>query len=236
MKNLPPHSAPAPDCVLFDLDGTLLDTAPDLATALNRLRRERGVREPLSAEAVRPTVSHGSPGMLKLGFGLEPDDPAYAELNQRLLELYRAAIAIDTALFPGMSEVLSHLETHGIHWGVVTNKPGWLTEPLLEALDLRARAACVVSGDTLAKRKPDPEPLLYACTTVGAAPGRSWYVGDAERDVRAGNQAGLTTLVARFGYLGAEDRPEEWGAHGFLEQPADLLNWLGAPRRAVRRG
>ena len=231
-----PPLPPRPDCVLFDLDGTLLDTAPDLTAALNRLRRERGILEPLSAEAVRPTVSHGSPGMLKLGFGLEPDEPLYAELNQRLLELYRAAIAVDTTLFPGMSAVLRHLEAHGIHWGVVTNKPGWLTEPLLKALDLWARAACVVSGDTLAKRKPDPEPLLYACAEVGATPGRSLYVGDAERDVRAGNQAGLTTLVARFGYLGTEDRPEEWGADGFLEHPADLLGWLGATRIADRRG
>ncbi len=235
MKNRPPDSRPTLECVLFDLDGTLLDTAPDLTAALNRLRRECGVFEPLSAKIVRPTVSHGSPGMLKLGFGLEPEDPPYAELNQRFLELYRGAIAIDTALFPGMSEVLRHLETHGIHWGIVTNKPGWLTEPLLEALDLRARAACVVSGDTLAKRKPDPEPLWHACSAVGVAPERSLYVGDAERDVRAGNQAGLTTLVARFGYLGVDDRPEEWGADGYLDQPIDLLNWLGATRFAGHR-
>lgn len=234
--NFPRYTAPTPDCVLFDLDGTLLDTAPDLTAALNRLRRERGVREPLTAEAVRPTVSHGSPGMLKLGFGLEPDAPLYDELNQRLLELYREAIAVETVLFPGMDEVLSHLESRGIHWGVVTNKPGWLTEPLLEALELRARAACVVSGDTLAKRKPDPEPLWHACTAVGAAPERSWYIGDAERDVRAGNQAGLTTLVATFGYLGAKDRPEDWGAAGFLEQPIDLLGWLDAARPAGRQG
>lgn len=233
--NLPPRSTPAPDCVLFDLDGTLLDTAPDLTAALNRLRRAHGVLAPLTVAAVRPTISHGSPGMLKLGFGLERDDPRYAALDQRLLELYREAIAIETALFPGMSEVLRHLEIHGIHWGVVTNKPGWLTEPLLKALDLWARAACVVSGDTLAKRKPDPEPLWHACTAVGAAPERSLYVGDAERDVLAGNQAGLTTLVAGFGYLGTEDRPEHWGAAGFLEQPVDLLDWLGAANTAVRK-
>ncbi len=214
-----------PACVLFDLDGTLLDTAPDLAAALNRLRGELG-EPPLSAAAVRPTVSHGSPGMLKLGFGLEPDDVRYAELNPRFLALYREAIAVQTALFPGMAEVLAHLETAGIPWGVVTNKPGWLTEPLLQALELWARAACVVSGDTLAQRKPDPEPLWYACEQVGVAPGRALYVGDAERDVQAGNRAGLVTLVAGFGYLSAEDRPEDWGADGMLEQPVDLLNWL----------
>lgn len=217
----------APACVLFDLDGTLLDTAPDLAVALNRLRGERGASE-LPPAVIRPTVSHGSPGMLKLGFGLEPDDARYAELNQRFLELYRAAIAVHTALFPGMAEVLVHLETAGIHWGVVTNKPGWLTEPLLKALNLWSRAACVVSGDTLDKRKPDPEPLWYACQQAGVAPARSLYVGDAERDVQAGNRAGMMTLVAGFGYLGAEDRPEDWGAAGFLKQPADLLRWLDA--------
>ena len=218
--NPPPRA-----CVLFDLDGTLLDTAPDLTAALNRLRRERGDPE-LSPAAIRPTVSHGSPGMLKLGFGLEPDDARYAELNQRFLALYREAIAVQTALFPGMAEVLTHLEAVGIPWGVVTNKPGWLTEPLLKALALWARAACVVSGDTLDKRKPDPEPLWYACERVGVAPACALYVGDAERDVQAGNRAGMTTLVAGFGYLGAEDRPEDWGAAGWLERPADLLGWL----------
>ena len=218
--NPPPRA-----CVLFDLDGTLLDTAPDLTAALNRLRRERGDPE-LSPAAIRPTVSHGSPGMLKLGFGLEPDDARYAELNQRFLALYREAIAVQTALFPGMAEVLTHLEAVGIPWGVVTNKPGWLTEPLLKALALWARAACVVSGDTLDKRKPDPEPLWYACERVGVAPACALYVGDAERDVQAGNRAGMTTLVAGFGYLGAEDRPEEWGAAGLLNQPTDLLGWL----------
>ena len=219
--NPPPRA-----CVLFDLDGTLLDTAPDLAAALNRLRRERGDPE-LPPAAIRPTVSHGSPGMLKLGFGLEPDDARYAELNQRFLELYRAAIAVHTTLFPGMAEVLAHLETAGIPWGVVTNKPGWLTEPLLKTLALWPRAACVVSGDTLDKRKPDPEPLWHACELAGVAPDRALYVGDAERDMQAGNRAGMITLVAGFGYLGAGDRPEDWGADGLLEQPSDLLDWLG---------
>jgi 2-phosphoglycolate phosphatase len=214
-----------PAGVLFDLDGTLLDTAPDLAAALNRLRRERGEPE-LPHATIRPTVSHGSQGMLKLGFGLEPGDALYAELNQRFLELYRAAIAVETALFPGMAEVLAYLEANVIHWGVVTNKPGWLTEPLLRALDLWPRAACVVSGDTLARRKPDPEPLWYACERMGVPPERSLYIGDAERDVQAGNRAGLITLVAGFGYLGVEDRPEDWGADGFLERPTDLFGWI----------
>ncbi|HRD48656.1 MAG: HAD-IA family hydrolase [Candidatus Competibacter sp.] len=216
-----------PDCVLFDLDGTLLDTAPDLAATLNRLRRAHGESE-LSLAAIRPTISQGSPGMLKLGFGLTADDPLYPALNQQFLDLYREFIAVETALFPGMGEVLAYLEANRIRWGVVTNKPGWLTEPLMKALNLWSRAACVVSGDTLSKRKPDPEPLWYACEQVGVAPGHSLYVGDAERDMQAGKQAGMIALVAGFGYLGHEDRPKEWGADGFLEQPTDLLGWLGA--------
>jgi phosphoglycolate phosphatase len=217
----------SPACVLFDLDGTLLDTAPDLAAALYRLCRERRVVEPLFS-AIRPTVSHGSPGMLKACFGLEIDDPLYAECNQRFLELYAEAIAIDTILFPGMDEVLAHLEACSIHWGIVTNKPGWLTEPLVKALGLWSRAACVVSGDTLDKRKPDPEPLWHACEQIGVKSARSLYVGDAERDIQAGKRAGMMALVAGFGYLSNEDRPEEWGADGFLEQPLDLLAWLRA--------
>ncbi len=214
-----------PACVLFDLDGTLLDTAPDLTAALLRLSEERDLPKP-RYEQVRPAVSHGSPGMLKAAFGLHPDDPLYLEINPRFLELYRDAIAVKTALFPGMAEVLAHLEAAAIPWGVVTNKPGWLTEPLLQALGLWSRAGCVVSGDTLSTRKPDPEPLLYACAQVGAAPAQSLYVGDAERDVQAGKRAGMITLVAGFGYLGDADRPREWAADGFLEQPGDLLAWL----------
>ncbi|PIE83593.1 MAG: phosphoglycolate phosphatase [Candidatus Contendobacter odensis] len=212
-------------CVLFDLDGTLLDTAPDMVAALNQLRRKCHL-EALPLDTIRPTVSHGSPGMLQASFGLSPDDPLYDEMNTRFLDIYRHAIAVNTVLFPGMAEVLTHLEAANIRWGVVTNKPGGLAEPLLKALDLWSRAACVVSGDTLNTRKPDPEPLLYACKQIGAHPARSLYVGDAERDIQAGNRAGMTTLVAGFGYLGIEDQPHAWNAHGFLEQPAALLGWL----------
>ncbi|MBK8509725.1 MAG: HAD-IA family hydrolase [Candidatus Competibacteraceae bacterium] len=217
-----------PACVLFDLDGTLVDTAPDLTAALNLLRAERAL-PPLPVAAIRLTVSQGSPGMLKAGFGLLPDAPDYPELNQRFLQGYRAAIAVESGLFPGMAEVLEQLERRSIPWGVVTNKPGWLTEPLLKGLGLWSRSACVVSGDTLAKAKPHPEPLLYACDRLAASPRQSLYVGDAERDIVAGQRAGMRTLVAGFGYLSPEDRPQEWGADGMLDQPGDLLAWLDQP-------
>ncbi|HRY16065.1 MAG TPA: HAD-IA family hydrolase [Candidatus Competibacteraceae bacterium] len=226
------HNAP-PACVLFDLDGTLLDTAPDLAAALYRLCRERGVPEP-PFSAIRPTVSHGSPGMLKVCFGLTLEDPLYADCNQRFLELYAEAIAVDTMLFTGMDKVLAYLEADSIQWGIVTNKPGWLTEPLVKALGLWSRAACVVSGDTLDKRKPDPEPLWHACKQIGVPPVHSLYVGDAERDIQAGKRAGMRALVAGFGYLDVDDRPEEWGADGVLQQPLDLLTWIGMGSVAVQ--
>ena len=221
---IPPGAAPA--CVLFDLDGTLLDTAPDLAGALNRLRGEHGLPA-LPMAAIRPTVSHGTAAMLKASFGLAAADTGYPAIERRFLQHYCAAIAVETALFPGMAEVLAHLEARAIPWGIVTNKPGHLTEPLLQALALWSRAVCVVSGDTLPTCKPDPAPLLYACAQAGAAPERSLYVGDAERDMLAGNRAGMITLVAEFGYLAAEDRPQDWGAAGSLQRATDLFEWIG---------
>ncbi len=214
-----------PDCVLFDLDGTLLDTAPDMARALNRLRQESGLSE-LSFERIRPMVSHGPKGLLGLGFDLAPEDPDYPDLRRRFLTLYGADIASETKLFPGMDTVLTWLEKGGIPWGVVTNKPGNLTQSLLKHLQLWGRAACVVGGDTIAKRKPDPEPLLHACWLLGVEPARSFYIGDAERDIQAGKRAGMITLVARFGYPHASDEPETWGADGIIDAPENLLGWL----------
>ncbi len=203
--------AAPPDSVLFDLDGTLLDTAPDHGGGAAPAMPGAGLAGTAAWRLIRPTVSHGSPGMLKAGLGLEIDDPLYDECNQRFLELYRESIAVETALFPGMAEVLAYLEANAIPWGVVTNKPGFLTEPLLKAVGLWARAVCVVSGDTLDKRKPDPEPLWCACAQAGVDPGRSLYVGDAERDVQAGNRAGMIALAAEFGYLDAADPPAGMG-------------------------
>jgi phosphoglycolate phosphatase len=211
--------------VLFDLDGTLLDTAPDLAAALNTVLAENH-REPLPFEAIRPVVSHGGVAIIRRGFGLEATDPAIEPLRQRLLEVYRANISTHTRPFPGMAEVLDTLEARDLNWGVVTNKPGWLTEPLLSDLGLLQRTACVVSGDTLPQRKPDPAPMLHACALAGSEPQHCVYIGDAQRDVEAGNNAGMYTLVALFGYFRDNDRPQEWQADAMINTPGELLVWL----------
>ena len=212
-------------CVLFDLDGTLLDTAPDMAKALNRLRLE--YEQPvLPFDVIRPQVSHGSTGLLRLAFELEPNEPGFETLRERFLALYSADLASDTRLFPGMIGILDFLETENISWGVVTNKPGWLTVPLLEHLSLYSRCATVVSGDTIPQRKPHPAPLLHACHNIGIDPDQCVYIGDAERDIVAGRRAGMSTLVARYGYLSATEQPENWGADSILDTPDDLYTWL----------
>ena len=211
--------------VLFDLDGTLLDTAPDLANALNATLRLNGL-PPLPYEQIRPVVSHGGQALIKLGFSLGPGHDDFEPLKKQLLDYYQAHIAEQTSLFPGMSDVLNSIEKLDLNWGVVTNKPAWLTEPLMDALDLTRRASTIVSGDTLNERKPHPAPLLYACKVTGSKPDTCLYVGDAQRDIEAGHNAGMPTLVAMFGYLMAEDKPETWGATALVRQPSDILNWI----------
>ncbi|MEQ8663123.1 MAG: HAD-IA family hydrolase [Gammaproteobacteria bacterium] len=214
-----------PRALLFDLDGTLLDTGPDLARALNRLRAEDGL-DALPYTSVRPWVSHGSHALMRLGYAFAPGSAAYETRRLRLLELYHTDIAAESRLFAGMDAVLAHAETHGIPWGIVTNKPGWLTTPLLAAVGLATRAACVVSGDTTARAKPHPDPLLAAARTLARAPGECLYVGDAARDVTAAAAAGMPVVVALYGYLGPHDAPLEWGADGSIDSPLDLLQWL----------
>jgi phosphoglycolate phosphatase len=211
--------------LLFDLDGTLLDTAPDLATALNATLEANG-HATLPYAAIRPVVSHGAAALIRLGFRLEPAHPQFDPLRGQLLAHYLAHIADRTRLFPGMEEVLCSVEARGLHWGVVTNKPRCLTEPLLEALGLHRRAAGVVCGDTLKERKPHPAPLLHACRLIGSTPEQCVYVGDAERDIEAGHNAGMATLVAMFGYLMEGDRPETWGADALIDTPSDILAWI----------
>jgi phosphoglycolate phosphatase len=210
--------------VLFDLDGTLLDTAPDMAGALNALREEESL-PPLDYPPVRAQVSHGSLAVVRLGFpGAEGVE--FERLRERFLAIYAARLTRETRLFPGFDAVLATLESRGIRWGVVTNKPGFLTEPLLAALGLRIRAACVLSGDSLPERKPHPRPLLVAAERTGVPPAACIFVGDALRDIQAARAAGMLPLIARFGYLGADDDPDSWQAAGSIDSPQELLGWL----------
>ena len=211
--------------VLFDLDGTLADTALDLGFALNEQRRLHGLA-PLPFEAIRPQASHGARGLLQLGFNITPDAPDFAAMRTQYLDLYERHICDHTVLFPGMDELLRTLEQRGLRWGVVTNKPARFTLPLMAALKLDHRAACIVSGDTTANSKPHPEPLLTAAIQIGVEPGACLYLGDAERDVEASVAAGMKALIADYGYLAEEDRPETWGAHGHIETPLDVLRHL----------
>ena len=215
--------------VLFDLDGTLLDTAPDMVGALNALRREESLA-PMPYDTIRSAVSHGAARVVKAGF---PDaNPESAlRLQQRFLDIYRGALSRETRLFPGMDEVLNELASSRIKSGIVTNKPAWLTDPLLADLRLRARFACVVSGDTVAERKPHPLPLLHAAALAEVAPGDCIYVGDAERDVQAAHRAAMPALVANYGYMQPDENPADWGAEGYLNQPLDLMDWLKAGGR-----
>ncbi len=211
--------------VLFDLDGTLADTAPDLADALNIVLDEQG-RHTLSYDVIRPIVSHGAAALIYLGFELEDGDDGFDEIRNRLLDVYRENIARKTRLFPGMDEVLNTLEARGMAWGIVTNKPSWLTEPLLRELNLDSRAACIVSGDTTSRKKPDPMPMHFACSLVGCEAHECIYVGDAQRDIEAGKRAGMPTLAALFGYIGDHDHPADWGADAMINSPQEILSWL----------
>ncbi len=212
--------------VLFDLDGTLLDTAVDMIPALNQVRVEQGAA-PLPYDLARTQVSHGSTGLLRLAFpGLE--GAPFEALRARLLDLYAARIATATTPFPGFEAVLPEIERRGMRWGIVTNKPAFLTTPLLAALGLDRRAGVVVSGDTLPERKPHPAPLLHAAHWLSLDPAACVYVGDAERDVQSARAAGMPVLVARYGYLGPDDDPDAWAADAHIADPAGLLHWLDA--------
>ncbi len=210
-------------CVLFDLDGTLADTAPDLGAALNSVLEEEGVA-PLPMEATRPVTSQGVRGLLRVGLGIGPDDTNYQTLAQRVLKHYAAGICRHTRLFDGMPGVLATLESRGIKWGIVTNKHARFTEPLVDALGLMQRAACVISGDSAAHPKPHPAPLLMACERANVAPTHSIYVGDDLRDIQAGKAAGMCTIAAAWGYLGEDEAIHEWGADHIAPTPEALLD------------
>jgi len=211
--------------VLFDLDGTLADTAPDLAFALNETLRLNGI-SPLPFEKIRPVVSHGGIALIKLGFGFGPEAENYDTVRKQLLNIYLDNIARNTRLFPGVETLLDTLEKCEYPWGVITNKPGWLTNPLMDALNLTHRAACIVSGDTAAKSKPHPEPMYYACEQANLVPEDCYYVGDAERDIAAGRAVGMTTVAALFGYLLEDEDPNDWKADHSINHPLEILELL----------
>ncbi|MES9945151.1 MAG: HAD-IA family hydrolase [Candidatus Thiodiazotropha sp.] len=212
-------------CVLFDLDGTFADTAADLHSALNQVLTQEG-RDEIPFEKVRPAVSHGSRAMLKVAFDIEPEDPGYTELQQQFLRIYANNIAVLTKPFDGMETLIEELEVRGIHWGIVTNKPAWLTDALMQKLGLDNRASAIVSGDTTPHAKPHPLPILHACQQTGIDPSQAIYVGDAVRDIEAGRNAGTKTLVALFGYLDENDDPLAWRADGQISHPMEILKWV----------
>ncbi|HTX24138.1 MAG TPA: phosphoglycolate phosphatase [Steroidobacteraceae bacterium] len=225
MSRAPARERAAPlRAVLFDLDGTLLDTAQDLAAALNELRGQEGLA-PLEFARIRNHVSQGSAALVRIAFASAGEAELRA-LRARLLEIYRLALAVHTRPFAGMLELLERIERDGRRWGVVTNKPAFLTEPLLEQLALRRRAGVVVSGDTLPERKPHPRPLLHAAAQLGVAPEASVYVGDAERDMRAARAAGMRAVVACFGYIAPEETPRSWPADAWVRSPLEIHAWL----------
>lgn len=222
------------DAVLFDLDGTLADTAPDLAAALNRVRHARGL-DPVPEAQLRPASSHGARGLIGAGMGVAPDDPGYAALRDAFLVQYEAALCVATTLFADIDETLDAIEARSLKWGIVTNKATRYTVPLLERLGLASRAGAIVCGDTTPFAKPHPAPLLAAAERLGISPQRCVYVGDAERDVAAGIAAGMRTIIARYGYIEAHERPDTWPADGVIDAPSALLAWLpraqdGRPR------
>ncbi len=212
--------------VLFDLDGTLVDTAPDLGLALN-MQRERHGLAALPLATIRPYASHGSRGLLGIGFGLTPEHPDFEAMRVEYLDLYDQVFTQSPVMFDGIAEVLGAIEAAGLKWGVVTNKPRRFTQPLMQAMGLEARASCVVSGDDAPRPKPHPDTLLMACEIADTVPAGCIYVGDAERDIQAGKAAGMRTVLARYGYLDDQDQPEAWGAEVMIDTPSELKRLLG---------
>jgi phosphoglycolate phosphatase len=217
------------DAVLFDLDGTLADTAPDLGGALNQLLHEQG-HPPLPMEMLRPHVSSGARGMIGAGLSIAPTDPRYPDLQQRFLAIYQDALCVGTRLFDGMAEHLDELDSRGIPWGIVTNKSQRFAIPLVEGLGLRQRCICVVCGDSARRAKPSADPMHLASAVMGISASRCIYVGDDERDVASGRAAGMTTVVAAWGYLGDGKPPAGWGADAIAQAPRDILGLAAATR------
>lgn len=214
--------------VLFDLDGTFADTAPDLAYALNLMRKARAL-SPVPLAATRPVTSSGARGLLSAGFGMTPSDADYPAMREEFLRLYEANLCRESRLFPGMAELIEQLESRGVAWGIVTNKGERYAKPLIAALAPAMKCCCVIGGDTTPHLKPHPAPLLAASCALGIAPGACMYVGDDARDIQAGRAAGMATVAVRYGYLNG-GAPDNWGADAVIDRPQDLLSLLETSR------
>jgi 2-phosphoglycolate phosphatase len=211
-----------PRAVLFDLDGTLIDSAPDLAAAGNEMREARGLA-PLPYEAFRPMVGSGARGMVGIALSVAPTDAGFVGLRDEFLRRYEVRMTRDTKIFADIPPLLSELRTRGVPWGIVTNKATRFAEPVIRALGLDAQSSVLVCGDTTSHSKPHPEPLLEAARRMGVQPSNCIYVGDDLRDVQAGKAASMGTVIAAWGYLGSGDSIESWGADSIIQKPAELL-------------
>lgn len=211
--------------VFFDLDGTLVDTAPDMALALN-LQLEAHNKNALSYDIIRPWVSHGAAALIKLGFNITPEDSEFDDYRKEYLNIYSNNLAIKSALFPHLNKMLDYFDVNNIKWGIVTNKPEFLATPLLKSLGLYDRAVSVVCGDTVTPNKPNPKPLFLACKLANLMPAECIYVGDAKRDIQAANAAGQFSIAVKYGYLTEEDFIDEWRADKIINSSEELLRYF----------
>ena len=214
--------------VLFDLDGTFADTAPDLGRAVNIMRAARGL-DPVALAETRSVTSMGARGLLGVGFGMNPEHADYAAMREEFLQIYENNLCCDTRLFPGIAELVDRLESDGLRWGNVTNKAERFALPLMRQLGYATRAACIIGGDTTGHMKPHPAPLLAAAGILELPPAVCIYVGDDERDIAAGKAAGMPTIAVRFGYLNGSN-PDDWGATAVVDTPAEILQHIHQDR------
>jgi phosphoglycolate phosphatase len=214
--------------VLFDLDGTFADTAPDLGRAVNAMRSARGLG-PVALSETRRVTSLGARGLLGVGFGIGPEHADFAALREEFLQIYENNLCCDTVLFPGMAELIDRLESDGLRWGIVTNKAERFALPLMQQLGYGTRTACIIGGDTTGHMKPHPAPLLEAAKILELLPAQCVYVGDDERDVKAGNAAGMKTIAVRFGYLNGGN-PDAWGADAVVDHANEILDHIDPAR------
>jgi 2-phosphoglycolate phosphatase len=214
--------------VLFDLDGTLIDSAPDLGAAADKMRTDRGLPS-LDLSLYRPMAGAGARGMLKIAFGLTPEDPDFMPMREEFFRNYEQAMTVRTYIFEGVIDLIAHLQSRGLPWGVVTNKSSRFTDPLTQMMPLFESAGAIVSGDTTPHAKPHPEPLFEAARRMQLDPTHCWYVGDDERDILAGRAAGMKTVAATYGYLGEVSDLSRWEADLHIDSPLDLLKWLDSP-------